>query len=67
MCIQSLGQEKPWSRKWQATPVFLPRKFHGQRSLVGYSHGIANSQTGLNTHREMKPPMLLLLWQRETI
>ena len=27
----------PWRRKWQPTPVFLPRKFHGQRSLVGYS------------------------------
>ena len=26
----------PWSRKWQPTPVFLPRKFHGQRSLVGH-------------------------------
>jgi len=26
-----------WRRKWQATPVFLPGKFHGQRSLVGYS------------------------------
>ena len=26
-----------WSRKWQPTPVFLSRKFHGQRSLVGYS------------------------------
>ena len=26
-----------WSRKWQCTPVFLPGKFHGQRSLVGYS------------------------------
>ena len=24
-------------RKWQATPVFLPGKSHGQRSLVGYS------------------------------
>ena len=24
-------------RKWQPTPIFLPRKFHGQRSLVGYS------------------------------
>ena len=29
----------PWSRKWHPTPVFLPRKFHGQRSLVGYSPG----------------------------
>ena len=27
----------PRSRKWQPTPVFLPGKFHGQRSLVGYS------------------------------
>ena len=27
----------PWRRKWQPTPVFLPGKFHGQRSLVGCS------------------------------
>ena len=27
----------PWSRKWLLTPVFLPKEFHGQRSLVGYS------------------------------
>ena len=26
-----------WRRKWQPTPVFLPGKFHGLRSLVGYS------------------------------
>ena len=26
-----------WRRKWQPTPVFLPGKCHGQRSLVGYS------------------------------
>ena len=26
----------PQSRKWQPTPVFLPRKFHGQKNLVGY-------------------------------
>ena len=32
------GREKiPWSRKWQLTPVFLPGKSHGQRSLAGYS------------------------------
>ena len=29
--------EDPWRRKWQPTPVLLPGKFHGQRSLVGYS------------------------------
>ena len=26
----------PWRRKWQPTPVFLPGKSQGQRSLVGY-------------------------------
>ena len=31
------GWEDPLRRKWQLTPVFLPGKFHGQRSLVGYS------------------------------
>jgi len=27
----------PWRRKQQPTPVLLPEKFHGQRSLAGYS------------------------------
>ena len=27
----------PWRRKWQHSPIFLPGKFHGQRSLMGYS------------------------------
>ena len=27
----------PWRRNWHPIPVFLPGKFHGQRSLVGYS------------------------------
>ena len=35
--VQSLGQEDPWRREWQAIPVFLPGKFHGQRSLAGHS------------------------------
>ena len=26
-----------WRKKWQPTPVFLPGKFQGQRSLVIYS------------------------------
>ena len=26
-----------WRRKWQPTPVFLPGKSHGQRSVAGYS------------------------------
>ena len=26
----------PWRRKWQPTPVFLPRESHGQKNLGGY-------------------------------
>ena len=46
----------PHKRTWQPTPIFLPGKFHGQRSLVGYSpwgrkesdmteHGLAHTGT----------------------
>ena len=34
--VQSLGQEDPLEKEWLPTPVFLPGKFHGQRSLAGY-------------------------------
>ena len=27
----------PWRKKWQPTPVLLPGKSHGQRSLADYS------------------------------
>ena len=36
----------PWRREWHPTPVFLPREFHGQRSLAGYSpQGCKESDT----------------------
>ena len=38
----------PWRRKWLPTPVFLPEKFHGPRSLVGYSLLGSKSQTRLS-------------------
>ena len=34
--IQSLVRKMPWRSKWQPTPVFLPREFHGLRSLASY-------------------------------
>ena len=34
--IPGLGRS-PGEGKWQPTPVLLPRKFNGWRSLVGYS------------------------------
>ena len=40
----------PWSRKWQAIPVFLPGKFYGQRGLVFYSLWVAESWIQLSTH-----------------
>ena len=37
MRVLSLDQEDPLEKKMQPSPVFLPGKSHGQRSLVGYS------------------------------
>ena len=43
-------EDPPWRRKWQPTPVFLPGKSHGERSLAGYSRwGHRESQTRLRT------------------
>ena len=37
-----------WKRSWQPTPVFLPKEFHGPRSLASYTvHGIPKSWTWL--------------------
>ena len=38
----------PWRRKWQSTPVFLPGKSHGERSLAGYSPWGCKSWTWLS-------------------
>ena len=35
-------------RQWQTTPVLLPGKSHGRRSLVGCIHGVAKSRTRLS-------------------
>ena len=41
----------PWRRKWQTTPVFLPGKSYGQRSLVGCSsQGSKESDTTEHAH-----------------
>ena len=42
-----------WRKKWQPTPLFLPREPHGQRSLVGYSpwgHKESNTAERLSAH-----------------
>ena len=35
--VRSLGWKDPMEREWQPTPILLPGKFYGQRSLAGYS------------------------------
>ena len=37
----------PWRRKWQPTPVSLPGKSHGQRSLRAAVHGVTKRRTWL--------------------
>ena len=41
------------SRKWQLTPLFLPGKSHGQRSLAGYSSWGCKSRTRLRAWTTM--------------
>ena len=44
--VQSWVGKMPWRRKQQSAPVFLPVKYHGQRSLMGYSSwGLKESDT----------------------
>ena len=50
----------PWDRKESGTterlhfhfPVFLPRKFHRQKSLKGYSPGSHRESDSLNARKE---------------
>ena len=51
----------PWRRAWQATPVFLPGEFHGQRSLVGYSPW---GRTELDTLKQLSMHTLPCLLER---
>ena len=54
----------PWRREWQLTLVFLPGKFHGQRSLMGYSPwGHKQLDTTKQLTRTVSLFMFLLLWE----
>ena len=43
----------PWRRKWQPTPLFLPGKFLGQRSLVATVREVRKSWTQLSNRAEV--------------
>ena len=49
-CLVLSGAYFIWRRKWQPTPVFLPRESHGQRSLAGYSPRGHESHTRLSDY-----------------
>ena len=51
----------PWRSEWQATPVFLPGEFHGQRSLMGYSPW-GHKESDM-TERLPPPPPPTLSWE----
>ena len=63
-----------WRRKCHPTPVLLPGKSHGRRSLVGYTvHGVAKSRTRLSdftltfhfhaSEKEMATHSSVLAWR----
>ena len=65
--IPGSGNTRP--KKWQPTPVLLPGKSHGQRSLVGYSPwGRKESETTERLHlhaleKEMATHFSVLAWR----
>ena len=59
-----------WRRKWQPTPVFLPGKFHGQRSLEGCMQSVGCKESDTIEHASTHMHVLALtyhqrLFQRE--
>jgi len=63
--VRSLGWEDPLSRKWHPTPVFLPVKSLGQRSLAGYSprgHKELDTTERLNIYYILQAMLLKVEW-----
>ena len=58
----------PCSRKWQPAPLFLPEKFHGQRSLAGYSPwGCRGRQAWAYMHSVSTPVTVFYIRSSELI
>ena len=61
--VRSLGWKDPWRRK--LTPIFLPGKFHGQRSLVTYSPwGLRIRHDWTHTHTHTHTIILIIRFFR---
>ena len=53
----------PWRRKWHSTPVFLPGRSQGQRSLAGYSPWDLKELDMIEqlTHRAIKTALKIII------
>ena len=61
MRVQFLGQKDPLEKGIATHSSILPGKFHGQRSLLGYSSGVTKSQTPLsNSHTPINYEMTMI-------
>ena len=49
----------PWRKKWKPTPVFLPEKSYGQRSLVDYSLYDPQKVSDMIEQQQQQPGHLL--------
>ena len=67
--VQPLGQEDPLEGEyWQHTPVFLPGKSHGQRSLAGYGpqgHSVGHDLVTKSTNNNDALSVYALVCQRD--
>ena len=53
----------PWRRKWQPTPILLPGKLRGWRSLVGYSPwDLKESDTTKQLHFKQNNKQCIKSW-----
>ena len=61
MWVQPLAGKIPWSRKWQPTPVFLPGKSPGERSLWTTVCGVREEINKTMTKQQQQQSSLHIL------
>ena len=61
--VRSLGQEGPLEKEIATYSSVLPEKFHGQRSLAGYSSWGSQSQTQLSNYTTTKAHYSTVVYQ----